>query len=172
MVKVVAERREVRGSSAARRLRRSGVVPGVVYGAGVGSPQAIAVDRHAFLTALGQHAVVGQLLELELDGERHQVKLQAVARHPVRRDIVHLDFLAVSQSERLEVQVPLVAGEGVRLLVGALRVRGVPTELPDSIELDAGLLAGGELRAGSVPLPQGVTLSEEPDTVVAVAQEG
>lgn len=171
MVKVVAERRDARGSAAARRLRRAGKVPGIVYGAGLAEPVAVTLDRHGFLTALGQHAVVGQLLDLEIEGEARTVKLQAVVRHPVRRELAHLDFLAVGASETLEVQVPLEAGEGVRLAVGLVAVAGVPSSIPSSLHVGADLLVDGVVTAGGLALPAGVSLVEAPETVVATAEE-
>jgi large subunit ribosomal protein L25 len=172
MVKVVAERRRELGSPAARRLRRAGGVPGVLYGAGIGEPVPVSVDRHAFLTALGQHVVVGQLLDLELDGEVRTVKLQAVARHPVRRDLAHLDFLAVASSESIEAQVPLEAAEGVMLQVGVVRLGGLPGAIPASLRIERDHVAEGPCTAGSLRLPAGVELLDPADLVVAVLEEG
>jgi large subunit ribosomal protein L25 len=171
MVKVVADRREERGSAAARRLRRAGKVPGIVYGAGVAEPIPVAVDRHAFLAAVGQHVVAGQLVDLEVSGEVRTVKLQAVSRHPVRRDLAHLDFLALAASEAVEAQVPLEPGEGVRLAVSVLEVSGLPARIPASLTIGADLLANGVVTAGAVPLPEGIGIVGDPARIVATAEE-
>jgi large subunit ribosomal protein L25 len=162
-------------------LRRGGVLPGVVYGAGVEST-AIEFDAHEFELLhrqTGRHAVV----DLQLDGSQPQpVLLHVIQEHPISRRPIHVDFLAVNMQEERTVDVRIVAvghSEAVERLGGVLLhlrdeviVRAKPDDLPSSIELDITPLDTfeGVLHASDLIIPPGVTLVTDPSEPVARVQ--
>jgi large subunit ribosomal protein L25 len=180
--KLTARPREVRGKHVAL-LRRDGVLPAVVYGAGVQS-QAISIDAHEFELlhrSTGRHAVID--LSIEGDGQNATpVLLQAVQEHPVSRHPLHIDLLVVNLEEERTVDVPiLLVGEseavekqgGVLLhLRDAVLVRAKPDNLPSAIEIDVSPLVDFDavLHASDLIIPEGVTLITDPHEPVARVQ--
>lgn len=169
------EPRPGKGKGEARALRGEGRVPAVAYGAGLDATP-IHVDardlRHALSTDAGENAVI----TLTLDGEDHLTMPREIHRHPVRRDILHLDFVAINKNVTVTVEVPLViTGEGpegaiVNQPMNVLAVEVLPLEVPDSIEASVeGLEIGDVLRAGDITLPEGVELLDDPErTAVSI----
>jgi large subunit ribosomal protein L25 len=162
------------------KLRKSGTLPAVVYGAGVES-QSVAVDAREFEVLrrrAGRHAVV----DLQMDGAKPlPVLLHAIQEHPVSRKTLHIDFLAVNMDEERTMDVPLiVVGEseaidrqgGVLLhLRDAVQVRAKPDDIPSGIEIDITPLVDFEttLHASDLVMPAGVTLvTDESEALVRV----
>ena len=177
-----ARPREVRGKAVAH-LRRSGVLPAVVYGAGIPS-QNIALDAHEFELLhrhAGRHAVID--LSIEGDAKAQPVLLQSIQEHPVSRHPLHVDLLVVNLEEERTVDVPIVfVGQsdavakqgGVLLhLRDAVLVRAKPDDLPSGIELDISSLVDFEvtLHASDLIMPPGVTLITDATDVVARVQQ-
>jgi large subunit ribosomal protein L25 len=177
-----ARPREVRGKAVAH-LRRSGVLPAVVYGAGVPS-QNISIDTHEFellRRRAGRHAVID--LSIEGDGKAQPVLLQAIQEHPVSRHPLHVDLLVVNLEEERTVDVPLVfvgQSEAVAKLGGvllhlrdAVLVRAKPDDLPSGIELDISSLVDFEvtLHASDLIMPAGVTLVTDEGEALARVQQ-
>jgi large subunit ribosomal protein L25 len=172
----------VRGKAVAH-LRRSGVLPAVVYGAGVPS-QNISIDTHEFellRRRAGRHAVID--LSIEGDGKAQPVLLQAIQEHPVSRHPLHVDLLVVNLEEERTIDVPLVfVGQseavakqgGVLLhLRDAVLVRAKPDDLPSGIELDISSLVDFEvtLHASDLIMPAGVTLVTDEGEALARVQQ-
>lgn len=172
--KLVAEARTEFGKGAARRTRREGKVPAVLYGHGT-APVHVALPGHETMLAL-KHTNV--LFSIELDGTTELAIAKDVQRDPVRNVIEHIDLLLVKKGEKVAVEATVnVVGEsapGTIHLVDTqtLSVEAEATHLPESIDVDIeGLTAGHQVRAGEVKLPAGVTLLADADLiVVSIAQ--
>jgi large subunit ribosomal protein L25 len=169
--------REVDGSRAVRRLRRTGQVPGVVYGGGE-DPASFAVDARTLRQALQQR---GAVLELVLDGGKSQpVVVKDYQHHPVRGELVHIDLLRVRLDQAIQTTVSLEL-EGVDDSPGVkeggvmehitreLHVEALPNDIPDVIRFDvSGMELNETATLESVTIPAGVTLLDDPaETVIA-----
>src|SRR6185312_10697858 len=109
-MKFTAYERSLQGTGASRRLRQSGKVPGIVYGAG--EPQMIELDHNALYFALKKEAFHSSVLEMELGGKVAQVLLRDFQMHPYKQIVNHIDFQRVDSKTRLRKKVPLhFAGE-------------------------------------------------------------
>jgi large subunit ribosomal protein L25 len=174
--KLEVSARDPDGSRAARRLRRSGRVPGVLYGGGSGS-LSFSVDARELRLAL---ASSGAVVDLSVDGsEPTPVVLKEAQRDPVRGQTTHVDLLRVRLDEPIHAVVPLeLAGveetEGVKEggilehLVRELNVEALPTAIPESIVHEVGeMQIGDTFLLAAIAAPQGVTLLDDEDTVVA-----
>ena len=171
------EAREPQGSRAARRLRRSGMVPGVIYGGGEDS-LSFQVDARGLRSALA-HA--GAVLELNIDGTGGTpVVVKEQTRHPVTGDTIHIDLLRVrlDQAITATVVVELTGTEeapGVReggvleQINREISVEALPTEIPDQLELDVSeMQINDTLTVEALKPPSGVAVITEPDTVIAM----
>ncbi len=94
------------GSRASRRQRAEKLVPGVVYGLG-SDPVSVTVDRSDLRKALTTDAGLNALLDLDVDGAHEMAVVKDIQRHPVRREVTHIDFLRVDPNARIEVEVPI-----------------------------------------------------------------
>ncbi|MDX6639008.1 MAG: large subunit ribosomal protein [Solirubrobacteraceae bacterium] len=170
------EPRDASHSRATRRLRREGRVPGVLYGRG-DAPLAFSVDARELRHAL--HGA-GAVLELTGDGTGTTAAvLKDSQRHPVRGEVMHIDFLRVDLNQPIQAMVALhlVGAEeapGVREggvlehVARELSVEALPSELPDAIEFDvSGMDINDTATVEQVIAPAGVTLLDDPETVVA-----
>ncbi len=178
-ISLVAEVRHERGSRASRRLLAAGRIPGVLYGHGL-SPVALSVAGRALRAALSTEAGVNALLDLSVEGEEHLAIAREIQRHPVRQTISHVDFQAVSRDEVVSVEVAVaVAGEAravsraggtVEHLLVSVPVKAKPADIPAALEVDVSELAVGDsVLLGQLPLPAGVTLDADPETIVVIA---
>lgn len=175
--KLLAEARTEFGKGAARRIRRSGRIPAVIYGHG-GDPVHVSLEGHATMLAL-KHA--NALLEIEsADGAKNVLAIaRDVQIEPVRREIEHLDLIIVKRGEKIEVDVPVhVVGEAapgtmVSQEESTIAVLADATKLPELIEVSIeGRPAGEHLLAGQVELPAGVELvADEELLIVNVSEE-
>ena len=159
----------------ARRLRRSGQVPGVIYGTGA-DPQHIAIEARTLRNTLAHGTA---LLRVSLDGRDIPVIVKDVQRHPVRGEAVHVDLLRVNLDEAIQspVTLTLVGAEdapGVReggVLSQELvhvTVEALPADIPEGLEHDAsGLESRATLTVAELTPPLGVTFVDDPETVVA-----
>ena len=168
-----AQLRTETGSAAARRMRRSGQVPGVLYGAGR-EAMSITLDSQELLRNLEQEGFYSHILSLAVDGKEQKVVLRGVQRHPVRSDIVlHLDLQRIRQDEKIHMTVPLhfIGGDmapGIKEqsglfshLMTEVEVICLPADLPGYIEVDVSSLHIGEpLHLSSLEPPEGVELVE------------
>lgn len=167
------------GSRSSRRLRRMGMVPAVIYGKDL-APVAVAVDAHDLYVALHTEAGVNALINLETEGADSQLTMaREVQRHPVRGDIVHVDFVKISLTEKTQVEVTIeLTGESegvkeggiIETIRNSIHVEALPTDIPQSIVVDITELGIGDtLRIGDLPEIEGVDyLGDDDDPVVTV----
>lgn len=168
--------REAEHSRGIRRLRRQGLVPGVIYG-GSDEPQAFAVDAKVLRNAL--HAA-GAVLEVTIEGGKQEnVVLKDVQLHPVRGEVMHVDLLRVRMDVAIQATVPLelTGGDdapGVKeggVLTQELRevtIEALPGDIPDSLTHDvSGAEMAATIHASELSAPKGVTIVDDPETVVA-----
>src|ERR1700716_3873862 len=161
--------RDAAGSRAARRLRRSGRVPGVVYGGG-GEPVGFDADARELRLAL---AASGAVLDLSVDGGKPPpVVLKEAQRHPVRGETVHVDLLRVRLDEAIHALVPLELsgvddapgvkeGGVLEQITRELNVEALPNDIPESIAHDVGEMQIGEtILLSAIAVPQGLTLRD------------
>lgn len=176
------EVRRTLGKYAARKLRQAGRVPGILYGRGI-EPLPVAVDLRA-LEATLQKAAGGQVLldvVVREDGRRRNelAMLQDVQRDVLTRRILHVDLHRVSLTERVHARLPVVlrgeapgvrAGGVLEFLRHEVEVSGLPTDLPDHLELDvSGLAVGHSLHVRDLRVPPGIAVLTPPEeTVVTV----
>ena len=171
-VRISAEPRTEFGKGGARRTRRAGKIPAVLYGHGE-KPKHIALPAREFAAAL-RHGGINQLFQVEVtDGTRSLALPKAVQRDPIRDSIDHVDLLIVRSGEMVTVEVPVVlTGEATKdgLLVNelnTLQISADATRLPEKLEVSlTGLMVGSRISAGEVPLPEGVELLTDPEASV------
>jgi large subunit ribosomal protein L25 len=169
-VRIVAEPRTEFGKGPARRSRRAGRVPAIVYGHGT-ETRHVTLPGHELLMALKTPNV---LIEVAGLSGRPQLTLpKAVQRDPIRGAIEHVDLIMVRRGEKVTVEVPVqVTGEvepGGLLdqQMVRLAVEAEATQIPQAIEVDVeGMEIGAAVHAGDLTLPQGVTLAAESDALV------
>ena len=172
-----AQPRAVTGKSVSR-LRREGLVPAVVYGHGQPS-ESIQIDAREFDT-LRRHTGPNALVDLRVDGARPRpVLVHRIQEHPVHRRVIHVDLFLVNMSEELTVDVPVVTtgasdavdrqGGTLLHLLDHLKVRALPAELPQQLELDITPLDSFDvvLHVRDVALPPRVTLLTDPEEPIA-----
>ena len=162
------------GSRSTRRLRREGLVPGVLYG-GEGEPLTFAVDARELRSAL--HAS-GAVVELTMDGKSTPAVLKDSQHHPVRGETTHVDFVRVNLNVAIEaiVAIELLGGDDspgakeggiVDQPVREVNVEALPTSIPESIQIDvSGLSIGDTLTLEAAEVPAGVTLLDDVETVI------
>lgn len=169
--------RDEHGKGASRRARRAGRVPAVMYGHGI-DPVHMTIDAHDIMMAM---KVSNALLEIKNDddGFKSLAVAREVQRHPVRRDIVHVDLIKVKKGEKIEVDVPVtLEGESapetiVSLEAVTIRVLADATDLPEEVIVSVeGREAGDHIYAGDVKLAGDVELVDDEELmVVNVSQE-
>jgi large subunit ribosomal protein L25 len=176
-VKISAEPRTEFGKGGARRTRRAGLVPAVLYGHGE-APQHIALPAREFAAAI-RHGGLNQVFTLDVAGGSAILALpKAIQRDPIKDTFEHVDLLIVKRGEKVQVDVPVtLTGEAARntLVVNESNTLAVtaeamhlPTELEVSIE---GLEAGSQVTAADVTLPQGTELAVDPGFVIAIISQ-
>ena len=174
-----ATRGRTEGTRASRRLRREGRIPAVVYGLN-NQPVSVSVAWPDLRLALNTDAGLNVLITLDIEGEQHLSIVKDLQRHPVRRDVIHVDFLRVTTDQQIEVDVPLVlVGEALEVTradgmvdqtLYTLTVSAKPADVPDEIAVDiSGLTLGDSIKVGEVTLPPGVVTSTDPDDSVAIS---
>lgn len=173
-LKLVAERREGTGKGVARKLRAAGRVPAIVYGRGM-EPIPVSVDAKDLYHVLHRGGA-NVLLDLVVDGEPHLALAREVQRDHIHNRFVHVDFLAVSRTEKITVSVPIqVVGESVGVKAGGVlehhlwevQVECLPGDVPEAIEVDVSALAVGDsLKVGDLVPPKGVEIVSPADELV------
>jgi large subunit ribosomal protein L25 len=173
-IKLAAEARTEFGKGAARRARRAGKIPAVLYGHGA-DPLHINLPGHETMLAV-RHT--NALIGLDVDGETYLAVVKDVQRHPVRADIEHVDLLLVNKGEKIAVDITVhVVGESapgsIHLVEEqTLSVEADATNIPEYVEVSIeGRQAGDHIVAGDVELPAGVELLTDPSyTVVTITE--
>jgi large subunit ribosomal protein L25 len=177
--KLIVKKREHLGSKETRRLRRQGIIPGVLYGQG--EPISISIEERELRRALTGASGLHSILDVEIDGtgSTHASILKDYQLDKVRGGVIHVDLheVRLDQTITASVSVHLIGGDtapGVKeggVLSQPLReiqVEALPLEVPEHIDLDVSHMATGDtLRIGDIKLQEGVSFLDDPDTVVA-----
>ena len=165
------------GKGAARKARAAGRIPGVLYGHGQ-EPVALSVSAREFELAVrkrGGNPIIG----LALDGGEHTALIRGVQYDPLTHDIIHLDFLRISLTEAIEIEVPIKLvglpvgvkdGGGIlEPIVRELKVRCLPTAIPQSIEVDVTALnIGDSVHVRDIVVPEATVLTDADVTLATV----
>jgi len=179
---LVAQTGRATGSSAARRLRSSDRIPGVLYGRGM-TPVSVAVGRRDLRLALSGPAGFNTILQLEVDGTVYPAVIKDVQRHPVKRSVAHIDFLQINMTETLTISVPLhLHGEAKAVLsqgglvdpaVDTIEVECTPDNMPNEFVVDVTNMRPGDvIRLAELPMPKGVTSLGDPEMAIVTALHG
>jgi large subunit ribosomal protein L25 len=171
-----ARRREETGKGVARRLRRAGRIPAVVYGKDM-EPIPLSLDEQETVQLFESIPVANTVLQLDIgDGETLRTLVREIQTHPFRPDVIHVDFMRLRRGIAVELNVPISlsgtpvgtrAGGRLDIAVHEAHVRCTPANIPESIEADiSGMDIGESLRLGDLALPDDVELLSGPDTLV------
>ncbi|BBO19614.1 MAG: 50S ribosomal protein L25 [Rhodocyclaceae bacterium] len=167
-IEINANKRELQGTGASRRLRRAGKVPGILYG-GETAAQPIEVDHNALFHSLRQEAFHASILTMNLDGQKQQVLLRDYQMHAYKPQVLHIDFQRVAADRKIHMKVPLhfvnadiapgvkLQGGVVSHVLNELNISCLPADLPEFIEVDMkDVSVGHSIHVKDIGLPKGV----------------
>ena len=174
-VKLVVQNRAVLGSAESRRLRRQGLIPGVLYGRE--EPVAISIPERALRSALTTRGGLNAVLDVVVDGGKtHSSVLKEYQQDKIRGHITHVDLQEVRLDQPIHATVPVTLhGEAAGVKEGGVltqvtsevNVEALPMEVPEHLEADISeMQIGDTLRLSAITLPDGVTLLDDPEEVV------
>lgn len=174
-----AEKRDVKGTTASKRLRRAGVVPAVIYGGN--SDALIQLDGKSFSDLARKHSA-NFLVNIEVSGDKSKLAIvQDIQRNPLNGSLIHVDFRAVTENDTIHAVVPIeLHGEPVGVKAGGLLEQLVheieihcrPADLPEKLINDVdGLELGQALKVADLNLPKGVTVKMDGDVLVAIINQ-
>ena len=168
---LVAESRGDMGKGASRRLRKSEMVPAIVYGAKKAA-LSIQLKHSDVLKSSSQESFYSQILDLSIDGKVERVVLKDMQRHPYKPFVMHMDFQRVDESAALTIRIPVhflneedcigVKQEGgvIARLMTEIEITCLPKDLPESIEVDVAKLSVGDaVHLADLVLPDGVEIT-------------
>ena len=172
-----AEAGRVTGSPASRRLRAADRIPGILYGHGM-TPVVLSVARRDLRVALSGPAGQNTILTLSVDGSSYNAVVKEMQRHPVRRNVSHVDFVQINLSEEIVMNVPVhltgvakqvvAAGGLVDAAVDSIEVRTTPANVPNEIVIDiTDLTPESVIHLADLKLPAGVVAVGDPDMLIA-----
>jgi large subunit ribosomal protein L25 len=174
-VRLIADTRTEFGKGGARRTRRAGKIPAVIYGHGE-QPRHVALPAREFGNAI-RHGGANVLLTLELDGAEQLAIPKAIQRNPIKGHYEHVDLLSVRRGEKVTVVVPLsivgslVAGGMLAQENNTVSVEADATRLPSEIEVSIdGLEIGSHVTAADLTLPAGTSLVTDAETILLLIQ--
>ena len=166
------------GKGAARKLRATGSIPAIIYGH-KRAPLSLALDEHTLNKLLDKISYTTTVIELDVAGTMARTLIRELQRHPVKRNILHVDFQELVAGELITVRVPLKfvgTPEGVRTgggildeTIRELHITVDPSNIPNHIDVDvSGLQVGKSLHIGDVVIPAGVTVLDDPGGTICV----
>ncbi len=178
IVSFSATPRDISGKGAARSLRRQGQVPAVIYGHGR-DPLSLSLNARDLDKMLGHIQAESTVIEVTVGGQTAKTLIREIQRHPIKRQILHVDFQALVAGEKVTVNIPIVLNgipEGVRLEGGVLdqtlreiEIEVDPSDIPDHVEIDVtNMVIGDSLHVSDIKVPAGVKVLDDPETSVAV----
>lgn len=178
MVSLAANPRETTGKGAARQARFAKQVPAVIYGHGRPT-QPLMLDALSLEQALAGIEPASTVIELTVDGKKTRTLIREIQRHPIRPDIIHVDFYEIHADEKVTLKVPVHlvgAPDGVRNAGGVLdqvtrevEIEVLPENIPDRVELDVtALMIGDSLHARDLTIPNAVILTGADLTIATV----
>ena len=171
-----AEKRAEQGKGASRRLRHTGKLPAIVYGAGK-DPASITLEHNEIIRHLEKETFYSQILTVDLEGAREKVVLRDLQRHPAKQIVLHMDLQRINENEDIRVSIPIhfineetcpgVKSSGqVSHQMVEVEITCLPKDLPEFLEIDmAEMDVGDALHLSDIKVPEGVQLS-------ILAQEG
>jgi large subunit ribosomal protein L25 len=173
-----ATARDQAGKGAARTLRSKGLIPAVIYGHGR-DPQPLSLNARDLDKLLGHIQAESTVIEVSVGGTTSKTLIREIQRHPIKRQILHVDFQALVAGEKVTVSIPIVLEgipEGVRLGGGVLdqtlrelEIEVDPSSIPDHIEFDVtNMVIGDSVHVSDLKMPEGVEVLDDPETSVAV----
>jgi large subunit ribosomal protein L25 len=175
-VRLAAEQRTEFGKGAARRTRRAGKIPAVLYGHG-SDPKHLALPALEFARVVREHGQ-NAVLTLALEGGSELALTKTVTTHPIKNYIEHVDLLLVQRGEKVTVDIPIVvtgepqSGTLVTQDATTISVEADALNIPDQIELSIeGKGAGTQIHAGDLTLPEGATLIVDADALIIAVNE-
>jgi large subunit ribosomal protein L25 len=167
-IEVVAFPRTKQGTGASRRLRATGRVPGVIYGADK-KAESVEFDHNALMRHLKLEAFHASILDMTFEGSKGRVLLRDFQMHPFRQQVLHVDFQRVDKNKKIHMKVPLhfvnadvapgvkVGGGVVQHIMNELEIQCLPDDLTEYIEVDVkDLELGHSLHVNDLPLPKGI----------------
>jgi large subunit ribosomal protein L25 len=177
-VSFTATARDAVGKGAARTLRSKGEIPAVIYGHGR-EPLPLSLNARDLDKLLGHIQAESTVIEVTVGSTTAKTLIREIQRHPIRRQILHVDFQALVAGEKVTVSIPIVLtgiAEGVRLEGGVLdqtlrelEIEVDPSDIPDHVELDVtNMVIGDSLHVSDIKVPEGVAVVDDPETSVAV----
>lgn len=169
------------GSGPSKRIRAEGNVPGVVYGLDA-DPIPVTVEWRPLREALTTEAGLNALIDLDVDGETALTVVKELQRHPIRGNVLHIDFLRVSADAEITVEVPIVLeGEAkavlsengtVDQLLYALAINAKPADIPNELTVDiSSLEINGSIHVSDIDLPAGVSTDVDPEESVVAGNQ-
>ena len=172
-----AETGRTTGSSSSRRLRAADRIPGILYGHGM-TPVVLSVARRDLRIALSGPAGQNTILTLSVDGSSYNAVVKEMQRHPVRRNVSHIDFVQINLTEEIVMNVPIhltgvakqvvAAGGLVDAAVDSIEVRTTPANVPNEIVIDiTDLTPESVIHLADLKLPAGVVAIGDPDMLIA-----
>ena len=168
---LVAKSRNEHGRGASRRMRRSGLVPAIVYGANTDA-QAVSLDHNIMFYALKREEFHTSILDIDIDGKKEKVLLRDYQMHAFRPQILHIDFQRVTDKEEIQIRIPLhyineetshavkIQAAHITHIVNDVEIRALAKDIPHFIEVDMqNIHAGQTLHLSDLVLPNGVALT-------------
>lgn len=166
------------GKGSARALRRSEMIPAIVYGHGF-DPVPLKVKLSEIKRLLHHETIESVILKTQINGVEENLIVKSIQRHPLTHDILHIDFQRIKLTEKITTHVPIeLQGEpiGVKqdggvldFLLREVEVRCLPTEIPEHITVDVSeLKIGDSLRIGDLQLPDNIEVLTDPETPFVV----
>ena len=174
-----AETGRALGTGPSKRIRAEGRIPGVVYGLGK-DPVPLVVEWKPLREALTTEAGLNALIDLDVDGDTSLTIVKDLQRHPIRGDVLHIDFLRVDADAEITVDVPVVLeGEAkavndengaVDHILFTIAINAKPADIPNELTVDiSGLVIGEAIRVADLSLPAGVSTDVDPEEPVVTA---
>jgi large subunit ribosomal protein L25 len=174
-----AEKRDVKGTTASKRLRRAGVVPAVIYGDK--SEALIQLDGKSFTDLARKHSA-NFLVNIEISGDKSKLAVvQDIQRNPLNGSLIHVDFRAVTENDTIHAVVPIElhgepigvkAGGLLEQLVHEIEIHCRPSDLPEKIVNDVeGIELGQTLKVSDLNLPKGVIVKMDGEVLVAIVNQ-
>jgi large subunit ribosomal protein L25 len=167
---LIAELREDQGKGASRRLRREGMVPAIIYGAGR-PPRALAFDHNRVIQQLENESFYSSILNIKVRDKSQAAILKDVQRHPSKAQIMHLDFQRIVEDQEIKMLVPIhflgedvapgvkQGGGKVQHMITEVEVVCLPRHLPEYLDIDVSELELDEmLKLSDIKLPEGVAI--------------
>ena len=173
-----ATKREKAGKGASRAIRREGLIPAVIYG-DKKEPLAIALEEKVLVAEMGKAGIWTRQYEISVDGQKHHVLCQDIQKHPVSNRPVHADFLRISKTAELTLDVPvrfeneetcpgIKLGGVLNVVHRTLEVKCTADNIPEAFVVDlAKVEMGASITAFSIQMPKGVKLTATEDFTVA-----